>query len=322
MKNKLYYRVPKGWVLFSMAVAVLLGLASQARAVTVYGLTNTNGLVQFDSATPQNITFAVNNIGGLVANDDLIGIDFRPADGLLYGVGSGGGVAGSARVYTIDTTNGFATQVSTLTLSNGGNLTGSRFGFDFNPVADRLRVVSNADQNLRINVGTGATTVDTPVSYAAGDTFAGQDPNIVGSAYTNAFAGATSTTLYGIDSVHNNLVIQNPPNNGTLTTVGLVGIDATQLVGFDITFDPTTQMNIAFAALQDIAEGGSRFYMINLSTGLATPVGLEQGDLLDGIAIPVPEPSTCALLGLAAVGLGVIARRRSGVTRPDSPSKK
>jgi hypothetical protein len=298
MKNK---------IITSLGVAVLLGLASQARAVTVYGLTNTNGLVRFDSATPQDITFAVDHIGGLVANDDLIGIDFRPADGLLYGVGSGGGAAGSARVYTIDTNTGFATQVSTMSVS----LNGSRFGFDFNPVADRLRVVSNADQNLRINVGTGGTTVDTPLNYVTGDTFAGQDPNVVGSAYTNAFAGATSTTLYGIDSVHNNLVIQNPPNAGTLTTVGLLNIDATQLVGFDITFDTTLGMNLAFAALQDIVEGGSRFYTINLSTGLATPVGLEQGDLLDGIAIPVPEPSTCALLGLAAVGLGVIARRRA-----------
>ena len=70
-----------------LATVVLLGLASRADALTAYGLTNTNGLIQFDTATPQNITFSIDQIGGLVANDDLIGIDFRPADGQLYAVG-------------------------------------------------------------------------------------------------------------------------------------------------------------------------------------------------------------------------------------------
>jgi hypothetical protein len=306
------YLSRRGTVLFLAAVA-LLGLPVQAKAITVYGLTNTNGLIAFDSATPQDVSFSIDHIGGLVSNDDLIAIDFRPADGLLYAVGTGGGAGGSARVYTINTSTGFATMVSTMSVS----LTGSRFGFDFNPVADRLRIVSNADQNLRVDVATGATTVDTPLSYQPGDLFFGQNPNVIASAYTNNFGPSPRTSpgtqLYGIDSVRNTLVLQVDPNGGLLQTIGLLGVDVSQLAGFDIYWDPTTQTNIGFASLQNIAEGVSRFYMINLSTGLATAIGTEQGDLIDGIAIPfaIPEPSTFALLGLGVLAVGAKCVRRS-----------
>ena len=295
----------------ALAMAALLGLASQAEAVTAYGLTNTNGLVTFDTATPQNINFAINQISGLSPNDDLIGIDFRPADGLLYGVATGSGPGNSARIYTIDPITGVATLRSTLSAS----LNGSRFGFDFNPVADRLRIVSNADQNLRVDVTTGVTTTDTSLSYQPGDLFFGQNPNVISSAYTNSFVGASTTQLYGIDSVRNSLVLQVSPNGGTLQTIGLLGVDVSQLSGFDIYFDPATQKNIGFATLQNIAEGVSRFYTIDLTTGQATAVGLEMGDLIDGLAIvpaAVPEPATVGLLGLGAVLGGVkLLRRRT-----------
>ncbi|MEY2547328.1 MAG: hypothetical protein QOG48_2445 [Verrucomicrobiota bacterium] len=294
----------------AITAAVIFGLSAQAQALTAYALTNTNGLVQFDTATPANVVLAIDHIGGLVANDDLIGIDFRPADGQLYAVGTGGGTAGSARVYTINPLSGQATLVSTMDTS----LNGSRYGFDFNPVADRLRIVSNANQNLRVNVTTGVTLTDTPVSYAAGDIFAGQDPNIVGSAYTNNFAGATTTTLYGIDTVRNALVIQNPPNAGTLTTVGLLGVDASQLVGFDIFTDLSSGTNVGYAVLQNIAEGISRFYTIDLNTGQATQVGLEMGDLLDGLAI-VPEPSSLVLIGIGLVATAGAAWSRRRASR-------
>lgn len=299
----------------SLTAALLLGFATQTEAVTVYGLTNTNGLIQFDSASPQDISFAIDHIGGLVANDDLIGIDFRPANGLLYAVGTGGGAAGSARVYTINTSTGVATIVSTMDVS----LNGSRFGFDFNPVPDRLRITSNSDQNLRVNVDTGITTVDSSLSYQAGDPFFGQNPNVIASAYTNSFGPSPrtpppGTDLYGIDSVRNTLVLQVNPNAGLLMTIGALGIDVSQLSGFDIFFDSDTQTNIGFAALQDITEGVSRFYTIDLATGLATPVGLEMGDLIDGIAV-VPEPSTIALFGLAALALGakLLRQRRARI---------
>ena len=46
-------------------------------------------------------------------------------------------------------------------------LSGTRFGVDFNPMVDRLRVVSDAEQNLRINPNNGAIAgVDTALNPA------------------------------------------------------------------------------------------------------------------------------------------------------------
>ncbi len=303
----------------SLTIVVLLGSSYQTRAVTVYGLTNTNGFIQFDSAAPQNPTFAVDQIGGLVPNDDLIGIDFRPANGLLYAVGTGGGAGGSARVYTIDLLTGVAMQISELNMS----LNGSRFGFDFNPVPDRLRIVSNTDQNLRANVDTGVTLKDTNLNYQVGDLFFGQNPNVIASAYTNSFPPSPRTSpgtqLYGIDSVRNTLVLQVNPNGGVLQTVGSLGVDVSQLAGFDIFFDSVTQTNTGYAALQNIAEGVSRFYTIDLMTGQATPIGTDLGDLVDGIAVApssVPDAgNTLALLALAMGGICLVQRRLGAIPR-------
>ena len=111
-------------------------------------------------------------VSGLVAPDSsLIGIDFRVQDGMLYGVGNGGGV------YRIDTTNAAATRVNSLTVA----LAGDSFGVDFNPAADRLRIVSNTGQNLRHDVNAGLTTADLTLNYAPGIAALG----IVGAAYTN-----------------------------------------------------------------------------------------------------------------------------------------
>ena len=88
----------------------------------------------------------------------------------------------------------------------------------------------------------------------------------VGVAYTNNFAGATTTTLYGIDSNLDILTIQNPPNNGTLNTIGPLGFDTSGSVGFDIATAGT-----AFASLS--VSGLAGLFTINLATGAATPVG-------------------------------------------------
>jgi Domain of unknown function (DUF4394) len=140
---------------------------------------------------------------------------------------------------------------------------------------------------------------------------------VIASAYTNSSLPSPRTSpgtqLYGIDSVRNTLVLQVDPNGGVLQTVGTLGVDASQLAGFDIFFDPVTQTNIGYAALQNIAEGVSRFYTIDLGTSLATPIGTDLGDLVDGIAVApssVPETgNTLALLALAIGGICLVQRR-------------
>jgi hypothetical protein len=238
---------------------------------TLFAVDATNHLVRFDSATPVTIDRTV-PITGLQSGEAVLGIDFRPADFRLYAVGS------SNRLYTIDLTTGAATLAATLSALNGAS-----FGVDFNPVADRLRVVSNADQNLRVNPATGVVTTDTPLAYAAGDPNAAANPNVVAAAYTNNFQGATATTLYGLDSGLNVLVTQNPPNNGTLNTVGPLGIALGPDAGFDI--EDRAGVNTGYAVSD--AGGASKLYSVNLATGPATLVGSigPAGTAVHGLAV-------------------------------------
>lgn len=225
---------------------------------SVLGLTTTNNLIRFNSSRPGTI-LSTTAITGLQGGENVLGIDFRPATGQLFGLGS------NSRVYRIDPATGVATFVGMLTTA----LSGTNFGFDFNPVPDRIRITSDSDQNLRANPTDGTNVVDGTLAYASGDANAGQNPNIVGSGYTNSFAGTATTTLYGIDSNLNILTIQNPPNNGTLNTVGSLGVDTTGEAGFDI----STGNNTALAAFQSAGGTNSGLYSINLSTGSASVIG-------------------------------------------------
>ena len=277
-----------------LVLAVMfLAIATSARAESITVLTISNNLLTFDSATPGNITSTV-GVTGLQALENLLAIDFRPATGLLYGLGS------SSRLYTINPTTGVATQVGS---AGEFMLAGQDFGFDFNPTVDRIRVVSDADQNIRLNPNNGTlTATDTALNPP--------NPNVVGSAYTNNFDGALTTTLYGIDSNLDALVLQNPPNGGTLAMIGLLGFGTTGFVGFDI----SGLTGIAYAALNPAGAPVSELFIINLTTGAATLVGtIGGGQIVRGLAAPigataVPEPATLLLVASGALAL---CRRRS-----------
>lgn len=256
----------------------------------IIGLAPDNILVRFDTdSRKSNSPLRVTGIG---SGDDLQCIDFRPANGKLYGL------TDADKIYTINLRTGAATFVSTLSLSFNG---GFQSGCDFNPVVDRLRVVGSNDQNFRINVDTGAvapftgtpaSTSDQPLAYATTDTNAGVDPNITGSAYLNSFPGAASpvgvtppnrtTVLYGIDYDLNVLVTQAPPNDGTLNTVGPLGINFDPIGGFDI-YSPRAGQNVAFALSSNIV------YTINLSTGAATRLGEMSRSGFIGLAVTIGQ---------------------------------
>ncbi len=280
--------------LYAAACLAALGAAQTASAELIYGIANqgnATSLVSWDSATPgtlQSGAFVTN----LQANETLVGIDFRPATGQLYGLGS------SSRLYTINPASGAATavgaQFSTL-------LNGFSFGFDFNPQIDRIRVVSEVNQNLVLNPITGAIQlVATNLFYNSGDTNFGVDPNVVDSAYDRNVAGTPATQLYGIDTALDVLVRQ-ANNTGVLTTVGALGVNVAAAGGFDI----SGASGVAYAALLPAGASQSSLYTINLGTGTATPVGVIDGGLvITAVTVaPVPEPTTLAgaLAALACI---------------------
>jgi uncharacterized protein DUF4394 len=187
----------------------------------------------------------------------LVGIDWRPADRRLYGLTT------SNDLYRIDPATGASSLVSTLTVPFDGDL---RSGIAFNPQADRLRLVSADGQNLRVNVVLGATAVDTPLAYAPSDRNAGKRPRIAGAAYTNTVRDAPTTKLFELDSEQDVLVLQDPPNDGVLTTVGPLDADFGPLSGFTIVTE-TGGADRAYAAT------AGRLYTIDLVRGHATPIG-------------------------------------------------
>jgi Domain of unknown function (DUF4394) len=225
-------------------------------------LSDDNTLISFDPSSPaETDSVAVTGVDGV-----LLGIDTRPADGLIYGITT------ANNIYTIDSDSGAATFVSTLDMPFEG---GTISGFDFNPVADRLRLVGDNDQNFRINVDTGEVTVDGILDFAEGDFNSGVNPNITAAAYTNSFDGTDSTELYEIDTLLNDVVLQNPPNDGTLVTVGDLGLDFDTLGGFDIISSPDGE-NAAFA----VSDG--TLYTIDLDHGMAFSLGeIGSGDNLN-----------------------------------------
>jgi hypothetical protein len=201
-------------------------------------------------------------------------------DGLLYGVGDNGGV------YTIDTDDATAKLVSQLTIA----LNGSSFGVDFNPAADRLRIVSDSGQNLRHNVNAGGTTVlDGTLTYNSTDPATG----VAGAAYTNNDMSAlTATTLYDLDANLDQVAIQSPANAGMLAATGKLTVDTTASVGFDIysiVRDGVAMENRGIASLTS-STGVSGLYRITLTTGRAQSLGrfATQNTVVD-IAVPLNQ---------------------------------
>lgn len=264
---------------------LLLSIVGPATGQNLIALSANNHLIPIQVGSPLRVGPAV-PLTGLQPGESMLGIDVRPATGQLYGLSDQG------HLYTLDPATAVATQIgATSTVS----LQGSQFGFDFNPTVDRIRITSDLRQNLRVHPTTGAVVaVDGMLAYAAGDPNAAMTPEVAASAYTNSFAGATSTTLFAIDSGLDALVSQVPPNSGTLNTIGSLGRDVTSVAGFDIAPD-----GIAFAALNSApngTNGTTQLAAIDLSTGSATVLGTignaNPSARLRGLAVMPPAADT------------------------------
>ncbi len=229
----------------------------------------------------------VGKITGLMGDTRLVGIDYRVQDGKLYGVGEAGGV------YTLSARNATATKVSQLTAA----LTGTAFGVDFNPAADRLRVVSDTGQNLRHNVNAGGTTLtDTALTYPPATTTAA---GVVAAAYTNNDLDAdTGTTLFDLDAAMDQVALQAPANSGQLSPVGKLGVDAGPATGgkaVDAGFDIYAPLRggeaIDAYGFATLAVGGrASLYRISLITGRADKIGgFPRGWQVTDLALPLNQ---------------------------------
>lgn len=239
-------------------------------------------------------------ISGLVSGDQLVGIDHRPSDGKLYAVGLLG------NIYTLNPSSGVATFVIKMTAdpadTNDGNAAFSKItanpdalSVNFNPAADRLRIIGQDGQNLRVNVDTGLTITDGEISRVGDAT-----TEVSAAAYTNAFAGTANTKLYSIDSATDRIYLQNA-NAGTLGISAPLGQDVSNNGGFDI--DPIN--NIGFAALQ--VSGAYKLFQVNLAqVGTSSNAIFEASDFpseyrqtsIRGIALNRAEDTTSKGIGL------------------------
>lgn len=272
-------------------------------------------LVRYNSRNINQIVGTPVNITGLQIGESILAIDYRPATGILYGVGS------TSRLYILNPLTGAARAVSSTAFTPA--ISGAIAGFDFNPTVDRIRLITKSGQNLRINPENGTVVaVDGNINGVASA--------ILGEvAYTNNTQSAATTELFDVDFNAGKLYKQDA-NVGTLTFVGDLGVRAIPTIlptfstayannitnnrpgGFDIA--PTGQALVVFNnnSVPQIPSGGistgpnvpssnvnavsgtPTLFQIDLATGKATDLGL----------VPFIAPSN----GLAAnslIGLAI-----------------
>lgn len=241
-------------VAMALVVTTAIG-APAASAATLAALQDGKTIVWIDSEKKM-VTGSVNLDGGA----SLIGFDVRPADGKLYGVTPDGAIV------TVDAKTGKWEKKSQLseTLAKGG-----MYSVDFNPAADRLRIISESGMSLRVNVDDGKATVDGQLKYADSDKNMGKTPKVQAVGYTNSVAGTKETTLFDIDIANSMLLRQAPPNDGTLNTVGALGVKLDGPVAFDIWYNGTTNAAWLLA--------GGALHSVDLTTGAAKSAGAITG---------------------------------------------
>ena len=239
-----------------LATTALAGTTAIAMAAPAIGLVGGTTLLTFDTET-----LAVTGTMEVTGVDGLAGIDVRPADQTLYGVSLAG------EIVSIDPTTGAAT----VTFALSENLPSFEGAIvDFNPMADRLRLMAADGTNFRVNPADGVVTVDGALNYEAADMHAGETPAIVAAAYTNSVGKPEATKMFDIDATIVALIQQTAPNDGTLAAIGKLGVDGGASYAFDIA-STADLVNTAYLVVDNA------LHTVDLETGAATLVGPIEG---------------------------------------------
>ncbi len=277
---------PRRPLLSLAAAAALLSACATPEPVgpprkeMVFAVTAAAELIRFNAGQPQRV-LARQPLQGLPAGDALVGIDDRVARGVLYALSASG------RLYTIDTASAALKPVGA---APAATLQSATVGVNFNPVADRVRVVTDTGQNLRLHPDTGALAATDPaVACAPGDVRHGQAPRLAAAAYSDNKQNDALTTNYAIDRAAGTLVTQGSvegvapmvsPNTGQLRSVGPLGTGPVDAAALDI----ADTDNTALAALRQ--GGRTSLHLVHLATGTATRIGtVGDGRPLWGMAI-------------------------------------
>jgi hypothetical protein len=275
-----------------MAVGVSLALGATASAapqsnrdrdldpdrLTAYVTTDQNQLISFNVRNPDELR-SVRTITGLPSGVTLVGIDFRPKTGDLYGVGS------NSVVYRVNPQTAIAiaenvapgTPPTDVPFTPG--LSGNKFGIDFNPAPDAIRIVSDAQQNKRVGPDSGATLGDDGALNPG-------TPRVVGAAYTNSTftvtqPAATAVQLYVIDTASDQVCLQNPPNAGTL--VNCQDLDGVR-IGSDAGWDIAGSDDVGYLATAD-RRGRATLYTVDETTGDTRTIDQIGGRRLSGLTV-------------------------------------
>jgi|GEM_PF-1378930 len=271
-------KIGNGTAVIDIAVQIIPNKPAEVSGEIVYGITTNNYLITFDSEAPQ-IVRTHTAISGVTAGQVISGMDVRPATGQLYALGYNA-ASGEAQLYTINPATAAATIVAVPVILevNLGNI-----GFDFNPTVDRIRVISSTGFNYRLHPETGAVAAtDGNLAYNAGDVNNGIAPKVGSGAYTNSYGGTNNTKLFVYDDALNIIALQNPPNNGTLNTIGSSGViqSTTDMSSdMDIFYNHTEHSNTAYMIVN--VATADNLYTVNTTTGALTSVGM----IGNGIAV-------------------------------------
>jgi hypothetical protein len=233
--------------------ATLLTTAAPAGAATIWALDAAGGLARIDTDTRK--AMPARKVQG--ADGALLAIALRPADGKLYALTAKG------QLVSVDPATAMAREVARLDKPLDG---AARTTINFNPVVDRLRVVSSSGGNWRIHPDTGAVTVDGGLKYAPESAYADAAPMVTAGAYSNHMAGATETALYTLDARLGLMNVQMPPNDGVQQPRGRLNVPVPARAGFDILAD---------------GQGGNAGYVVaagmlhglDIKTGQLAPMG-------------------------------------------------
>lgn len=253
-------RTMRSALIASTILGATLAAPLAAQAGMLAALSGDNTLTMIDTATQKaGKSIKVSGITGKIA-----GIDVRPADGLLYALATDGAI------YTVDMT-GKATLKSKMDKVLSASTLAT---VDFNPAADRLRVMGADGTNYRVNVDDGKVVVDGALKFAETDMHKGEKPNIVAGAYTNSVKGTKETALYDIDATIGGLIKQAPPNDGVLGAVGKLGVTP-KAIAFDIEAGAdgsNTGWLLADGALHKVDLATGKASMVGKVTGLSASV--------------------------------------------------